>query len=98
MSFYDSDEWLLLRCMVLRHYGFRCQCCGASGRTVELHVDHIKPRSKHPELELTFSNCQVACKACNLGKSNRFDDDWRDLGPLKPTLNPDKLRAYISSF
>jgi len=42
-----------------------------------LHVDHIKPRSKYPELSLTFSNLQILCEDCNFGKSNIDQTDWR---------------------
>ena len=42
-----------------------------------MHVDHIKPRSKFPDLELEFDNLQILCKACNLGKSNKDQTDFR---------------------
>ena len=43
----------------------------------KMHVDHIKPRSKYPRLELDFDNLQVLCEDCNLGKSNRYKVDLR---------------------
>jgi hypothetical protein len=43
-----------------------------------MHVDHIKPRSKYPDLELSRQNLQVLCEDCNLGKSNKYEDDWRN--------------------
>ena len=49
----------------------------AESPNVELHVDHIKPRSKHPELELDINNLQILCKDCNLGKSNTDSIDYR---------------------
>jgi 5-methylcytosine-specific restriction endonuclease McrA len=45
---------------------------------VELHIDHIKPRSRHPELSLTFSNLQVLCRSCNMEKWNHHATDYRD--------------------
>ena len=45
---------------------------------VPIHVDHIKPRSTHPELALDPNNLQVMCDDCNLGKSNTDQIDWRD--------------------
>jgi len=77
-QFYQSPRWLTLRWQALQKFGFRCMAC-RRGRedSVILHVDHIKPRSKHPELELDINNLQVLCADCNLGKSNRSDEDLR---------------------
>src|SRR5215469_11521161 len=74
-GFYQSRQWLELRYRALRLSNGHCQCCGSRG---PLHVDHIKPRSKFPELELILTNLQVLCEQCNLGKSNTDDTDWRD--------------------
>ena len=46
-----------------------------------LEVDHIKPRSTHPELALDFDNLQVLCHDCNQGKGNRDDFAWRSATP-----------------
>ena len=77
-SFYLSREWREVRYKALVKHGAACQCCGAT-RTdgVRLHVDHIKPRSKWPSLQLDINNLQVLCEDCNLGKSNKDDTDWR---------------------
>src|SRR5262249_39926358 len=42
--------------------------------------DHIKPRSKFPELELELGNLQVLCADCNLGKRAWDQTDWRPAG------------------
>ena len=77
-NFYRSREWRELRVKALVKYGRKCCLCGMSvSDGIILHVDHIKPRSKHPELELKLSNLQVLCQDCNLGKSNRYSDKWR---------------------
>lgn len=78
-DFYSSREWLSLRVRVLEKYECKCMMCGRSPRDhkVVIHVDHIKPRSKHPELSLEISNLQLLCNECNLGKSNKYDTDWR---------------------
>ena len=55
-----------------------CVLCGSPPTVGKpLHVDHIKPRSFFPELELVISNLQVLCADCNLGKSNFDQIDWR---------------------
>ncbi len=76
-SFYESDAWRTLRFKVLREFKYTCLACGRKPPDVEIHVDHIKPRSKYPELELDQNNLQLLCKDCNLGKSNRYEDDLR---------------------
>lgn len=73
--FYDSDVWRDLRYSILRRDGRVCVLCRATSG--EMHVDHIKPRSKYPHLELDPNNLQVLCRDCNLGKSNIDETDWR---------------------
>lgn len=78
VDFYNSDEWKSIRYKVLVKFGATCQCCGATRKDgVQIHVDHIKPRSLYPHLELVESNLQVLCEMCNLGKSNVDSTDWR---------------------
>lgn len=76
-KFYRSKAWVELRYQVLNKYGHRCQKCGATKQEASMHVDHIKPRSKYPHLELDFDNMQVLCRDCNMGKSNKYEDDYR---------------------
>jgi hypothetical protein len=84
-EFYDSQEWMDLAYRTRRYWfkrkGRKCALCRRSkdrkGQPIEMHVDHIKPRSKYPWLALTFSNLQVLCAEDNLGKSNVYEDDWR---------------------
>lgn len=76
-DFYDSPAWLRVRYQVLKgkHH---CECCGFRGDANNpLQVDHIKPRSKYPALELTLSNLQVLCRDCNIGKGAWDETDWR---------------------
>jgi rubredoxin len=76
--FYDSPEWLKARYKALKLANGYCQCCGFRGDADNpLQVDHIKPRSHFPRLSLAWSNLQVLCRRCNLGKSNRDMTDWR---------------------
>lgn len=77
IGFYESVRWQRLRYETLRKYR-KCCLCGSGER---LHVDHIKPRSKFPELALDSDNLQVLCAACNLAKSNRDSIDYRCNNP-----------------
>lgn len=89
VSFYDSREWKALRYQALKLNDGRCQLCGRTRSDgVKLHVDHIKPRSRHPELQLELGNLQVLCEDCNLGKGNKCVRDWRD---CRPTADDMKL-------
>lgn len=79
--FYLSDQWIRLRYKTLMQRGNICECCGQSWTVGNpLQVDHIKPRSRFPELALDPSNLQVLCRECNMGKSNSDCTDWRKSG------------------
>jgi 5-methylcytosine-specific restriction endonuclease McrA len=81
-GFYSTWEWKQVRYEALRLHGRRCQCCGWRPGDTEggrLVVDHIKPRSKFPSLELDVGNLQVLCNDCNQGKSNVYTDDYRNV-------------------
>lgn len=78
-NFYTSREWRELRYKALKIYERKCMTCFRSN--VELHVDHIKPISKYPELALVLSNLQILCIDCNLGKGNKDCIDWRPSRP-----------------
>lgn len=74
-KFFKSQEWRTARFFTLKKYDRKCALCFRTN--VPLHVDHIKPRSKFPELALNPNNLQVLCEECNLGKLNYDDTDFR---------------------
>lgn len=74
VGFYQTIEWKRLRIKVFDLYGYSCMKCNNQDF---LHIDHIKPRSLFPELELDINNMQVLCKSCNSSKSNRVFTDYR---------------------
>ena len=77
-NFYRSRPWKEVRYKALLKHKCRvgsvCSACGQT--TSKLHVDHIQPRSKRPDLELDMNNLQVLCADCNFGKSNVDSTDW----------------------
>ena len=80
-AFYGSQRWRRARIDALednrqRFGSLTCECC-LTGATSQWHVDHIRPRSSHPELALEPANLQVLCADCNLGKGMRYATDWR---------------------
>jgi hypothetical protein len=94
-KFYVSEEWRKLRYKVLKKFKGCCCLCGRSYQKngVVIHVDHIKPRSKYPELELDEDNLQLLCEDCNLGKSNRDSIDWRPIPETKGSSIREKIRS-----
>ncbi len=73
--FYASPEWRLLREQVIAEQGRRCRRCGRSiVNDFDLTVDHIRPRSKFPELALDRSNLEVLCRQCNSSKGDTIPD------------------------
>lgn len=71
-------QWRSVRFQAIKLGGSRCALCGAGpANGAVLHVDHIKPKSRFPELAFDLDNLQVLCEDCNLGKSNRDCTDFR---------------------
>jgi 5-methylcytosine-specific restriction endonuclease McrA len=78
-KFYSSKAWKQLRYLALVNSEGKCCCCGAGREDgAILHVDHIKPRSRYPELELSLDNLQILCMECNIGKGDWDDTSWKD--------------------
>ena len=73
-EFYRSPAWRHLRVKVFKVYGTACMKCGSNDDPT---VDHIMPRSRFPNLELSFDNLQVLCRSCNSSKSNTEIVDYR---------------------
>jgi 5-methylcytosine-specific restriction endonuclease McrA len=73
--FYLTNQWLYLKKEVHKLYQCGCMKCGKiEGET---HIDHILPRSLHPELQYSIHNLQILCKDCNMEKSNKHNTDYR---------------------
>ncbi len=70
--FYLTADWRYVRKQVIERDGHVCGCCKLQIQDFnELTVDHIRPRSKYPELALVLSNLQVLCRRCNSSKGVR---------------------------
>lgn len=77
IDFYSLPKWRDIKYKVLTRYGAVCMKCGANGDGVVIHVDHIKPRVKYPELQFEVENAQVLCLSCNCAKRDRDETDYR---------------------
>ena len=75
--FYKSKAWYRIRHQALQEQGRRCKMCGTVRGKLSVH--HIKPRSKHPELELVLSNLLVVCNSCHNQIHSRNDGELREL-------------------
>jgi 5-methylcytosine-specific restriction endonuclease McrA len=60
---------------VLKRAKFRCELCGVPATECALEVDHILPRNRGGDDDL--SNLQALCYRCNSMKRDRDDTDFR---------------------
>lgn len=58
----NSLEYKLWRKAVLQRDDYSCIWCG---RTINLHVDHIKPFALYPELRFAIDNGRTLCFDCH---------------------------------
>ena len=71
-QFYSSPEWQQVRSEVIKEKGQVCSECGVYYEdSYHITVDHIRPRSKYPELALELSNLRVLCRRCNSSKGDK---------------------------
>jgi hypothetical protein len=69
LRFYTTPEWRAVRAFVIRRDGRLCRRCSRLiAETRDLTVDHVKPRSRFPELALDVANLQILCRSCNASK------------------------------
>lgn len=63
-------------------YGdFCCYCEGRITVTGYKRIEHMKPRSKFPELCYDWTNMHTSCEVCNKNKGELWDED-------NPIINP----------
>lgn len=73
-------KWRQLQQKILKRDDYECSVCGEFANT----VDHIKPRSKFPELMFDEDNLVAMCASHNSSKGNReqspritwVDESW----------------------
>jgi len=76
-QFYSSPEWDMLRKQVIKQKGKVCAECGRRiTQNSDITVDHIKPRSRYPDLALKIENLRVLCRSCNSAKGNREFEEY----------------------
>ena len=70
--FYLSKEWMRLRAWALATW----PTCLSCKRAQSVDVDHILPRKRRPDLELSEANLQPLCHSCHSKKSNAERSGW----------------------
>ncbi len=76
-NFHTSKRWRELRAFFISKNDKICCCCGIDVDGQTLHVDHIKPKSKYPDLALDENNLQILCRKCNFAKNTHHETDYR---------------------
>lgn len=74
---------------VFKRDRFACQYCGGQPGSEELTIDHIVPRAQGGQS--TWTNCVLACVACNHHKADRTPDQARmplKSQPVRPVWRP----------
>jgi uncharacterized protein (TIGR02646 family) len=57
------------------------------------HVEHIKPKSKFPELEFVWENLGYCCQSCNTNKGKKYDKETPFIDPYNE--NPDDYLVFL---
>jgi HNH endonuclease len=69
LRFYTTPEWRTARLAVIHRDGRVCKMCSLHILLKrDITVDHVRPRSKFPQLALDLGNLQVLCRSCNSSK------------------------------
>lgn len=76
-TFYMSPEWTKLRDLVIKEEGRVCaECHRHIKNDSDVTVDHIRPRSRYPDLALKRENLRVLCRSCNSQKGDREFEEY----------------------
>lgn len=90
-----NEAWRNLRVLALDVYGSVCMKCGGLPHDSVMQVDHIKPKSKYPDLTYKFNNLQILCSDCNIKKAASDIVDYRNDGQI---IAADKIANDIGSY
>jgi 5-methylcytosine-specific restriction endonuclease McrA len=77
-----GKQWLAFRRRLMRHHlpnhqgYYVCYICRKWVRENEVELDHVKSRSRHPELVFDEDNIKPICHDCNFKKGSK---EWPEL-------------------
>ena len=76
-----------------------CYCTGSEferGGVEQFDVEHLRPKSKFPDLQLNYANLYYACRACNVQKGEEWPQPStaarRFVDPCEEALYPTYLK------
>ena len=67
----EFSEYKEARDPLVHRIGDFCSYCEVALHST-VHVEHVRPKSKHEDVELSWSNFLLACDSCN---STKGDED-----------------------
>ena len=67
---WNGGNWRYWKTQALQRDEYICQICGFSEKDI-MEVDHIKQKSKFPELKLILENLITLCPICHRRKTIR---------------------------
>ncbi|MDR2898348.1 MAG: HNH endonuclease [Spirochaetaceae bacterium] len=75
----------------------KCMYCESKfEHTSYAHVEHIKPKSKFPELTYSWDNLGFSCQVCNTNKGSKYDDSLPFINPYDE--NPKDHLVFLESI
>ncbi|MCY4479869.1 MAG: HNH endonuclease [Rhodospirillales bacterium] len=80
----DGARWERTRRAVFARDGWRCRCCGRSGR---LECDHVVPLERDPAQDpYDPANCQTLSRGCHIAKTRREGAERLRRRPVAPAV------------
>ena len=75
----------------------KCMYCESKIEHISFaQVEHIKPKSKFPELEFSWEKLGYCCQHCNTKKGDKFDEAIPFVDPY--TENPEDYLVFLDHF
>lgn len=95
-------SWKRARYIAFLLFGNKCACCGVQAPEHHVTIDHIKPKSKFPELATDLRNLQPLCHDCNVAKCSWDMTDWRTNEQKFKAIHvmnfPNALKHYVKDI
>jgi uncharacterized protein (TIGR02646 family) len=75
----------------------KCMYCeGKFEQSSYAHVEHIKPKTKFPELKFSWDNLGFSCQVCNTNKGEKYDETTPFINPYNE--NPEDYLVFLDFY